>query len=162
LYINQLNKCAVKNYKMKHILKFQVTRVIAITVIAVVTILLVSSCSRKVNFQTSSVVPAARGNVKISRDSNKNYVIKLHLSDLAGVDRLQMDKESYVIWMVTDNEERKNIGLLNSSSGMLSNKLKADFETSSATRPVQIFITAEEDASIQYPGSRIILTTDRF
>lgn len=147
---------------MKHILKFQVTRVIAITVITLVAFLLVSSCSKKVNFQTSSVVPAARGNVKISRDANKNYIIRLHLSDLAEVDRLQMAKESYVIWMVTDNEERKNIGLLNSSSGMLSSKLKANFETSSATKPTQIFITAEEDASVQYPGSRVILSTNRF
>jgi hypothetical protein len=86
----------------------------------------------------------------------------LHLSDLAEVDRLQKAKESYVVWMVTDNEERKNIGLLNSSSGMLSSKLKANFETSSSTRPMQIFITAEEDGSVQYPGSRIILSTDRF
>jgi hypothetical protein len=147
---------------MKNIQKFSVTRTIAISIIAIVSILLISSCSRKVNFQTSSVVPAARGNVKISRDANKNYIIRLHLSDLAEVDRLQMAKESYVVWMVTDNEERKNIGLLNSSSGMLSSKLKANFETSSATKPTQIFITAEEDASVQYPGSRIILSTDRF
>lgn len=147
---------------MINIQKFSVTRRIAISIIAIVSILLISSCSRKVNFQTSSVVPAARGNVKINRDGNKNYVIRLHLSDLAEVDRLQMSKESYVVWMVTDNEEKKNIGLLNSSSGILSNKLKADFETSSSTRPRQIFITAEEDASVQYPGSRVILTTDRF
>lgn len=147
---------------MINIQKFSVTRTIAISIIAIVSILLISSCSRKVNFQTSSVVPAARGNVKINRDGNKNYVIRLHLSDLAEVDRLQMSKESYVVWMVTDNEEKKNIGLLNSSSGILSNKLKADFETSSSTRPRQIFITAEEDASVQYPGSRVILTTDRF
>jgi hypothetical protein len=143
-------------------LKFPVTRAIDNIIIILVTFLLISSCSKKVNFQTSSVVPAARGNVKISRDSNKNYVIKLHLSDLAEVDRLQMAKESYVVWMVTDNEEKKNIGLLNSSSGMLSSKLKANFETSSSTRPTQIFITAEENASVQYPGSRIILSTDRF
>jgi hypothetical protein len=147
---------------MKRILKFPVTRAIDNIIIILVTFLLISSCSKKVNFQTSSVVPAARGNVKISRDSNKNYVIKLHLSDLAEVDRLQMAKESYVVWMVTDNEEKKNIGLLNSSSGMLSSKLKANFETSSSTRPTQIFITAEENASVQYPGSRIILSTDRF
>jgi hypothetical protein len=147
---------------MKNILKFPVPGMIAISIIALVAFFPVSSCSKKVNFQTSSVVPAARGNVKISRDTNKNYIIRLHLSDLAEVDRLQMAKESYVIWMVTDNEERKNIGLLNSSSGMLSNKLKANFETSSSTRPTQIFITAEEDASVQYPGSRIILSTDRF
>jgi len=147
---------------MKPVNKLTVSRKIIVSIIALLSIILVSSCSKKVNFQTSSVVPAARGNVKINRDGNKNYVIKLHLSDLAEVERLQMDKESYVIWMVTDNEEKKNIGLLNSSSGRLSNKLKADFETSSSTRPIQIFITAEEDASVQYPGSRVILTTHRF
>jgi hypothetical protein len=147
---------------MKNIQKFSVTRTIAIGIIAIVSMLLISSCSKKVNFQTSSVVPAARGNVKVSRDDNKNYVIRLHLSNLAEVDRLQMAKESYVVWMVTDYNETKNIGLLNSSSGMLSNKLKANFETSSSTKPTQIFITAEEDASVQNPGSRIILSTDRF
>lgn len=147
---------------MKKNQKFRVIKTTVISLIAVFSFFLISSCSKKVNFQTSSVVPAARGNVKISRDVNKNYIIKLQLHDLAGVDRLQMNKESYVVWMVTDNEERKNIGLLNSSSGMLSNKLKANFETSSSTRPTQIFITAEEDASVQYPGSRIILSTDRF
>lgn len=147
---------------MKNIQKFRVIRTIAISMITLVSFFLISSCAKKVNFQTSSVVPAARGNVKISRDNNKNYIIKLQLHDLAGVDRLQMNKESYVVWMVTDNEERKNIGLLNSSSGMLSNKLKANFVTSSSTKPKQIFITAEEDASVQYPGSRIILSTDRF
>lgn len=147
---------------MKHIQKFRVSRTIAISLITLVSFFLISSCSRKVNFQTSSVVPAARGNVKINRDDNKNYTIELRIQDLAEVDRLQMAKESYVVWMVTDNEETKNIGLLNSSSGILSNKLKAYFETSSSTRPRQIFITAEEDASVQYPGSRIILSTDRF
>jgi hypothetical protein len=147
---------------MKQIQKFRVSRTIAISVITLFSFFLISSCSKKVNFQTSSVVPAARGNVKISRDNNKNYIIRLQIQDLAGVDRLQMDKESYVVWMVTDNEERKNIGLLNSSSSMLSSKLKASFETSSATKPTQIFITAEEVASVQYPGSRIILSTDRF
>jgi hypothetical protein len=30
-----------------------------------------TSCSKKVAFQTSSIVPAARGDVKITKDDNK-------------------------------------------------------------------------------------------
>lgn len=155
-------RSVVKNGKIKKIKKFKVSRIIAISIITIVALIMITSCSKKVNFQTSSVVPAARGNVKISRDGNKNYNIRLHLTGLAEVERLQDAKESYVIWMVTDNNEQKNIGLLNSSSSMLSSKLKADFETTSATKPTQIFITAEQEPSVQFPGSRVILTTDRF
>jgi len=64
--------------------------------------------------------------------------------------------------MVTDQEISKNIGQLNSSKSFLSKKLKATFETVSSFNPVKIFITAEDNADIQYPGMTGILTTDRF
>ena len=44
----------------------------------------------------------------------------------------------------------------------LSKQLNASFETVSAFKPNKIFITAEDDASIQYPNTQIILSTDRF
>jgi len=143
-------------------IKFPGNNRIAIGLIAFVVIISFNACAEKVNFQTSTVVPAARGFVKVTRDNNKNYVIHLQLANLAEVDRLQTAKGTYVVWMITDKEETKNIGLLNSSTGMFSNKLTASFETSSSTRPKQIFITAEDDGAIQYPGNEIILSTDRF
>jgi hypothetical protein len=63
--------------------------------------------------------------------------------------------------METDQQPAKNIGQINSSSGMLSSRLKASFETVSSTKPSKIFITAEDDVSAQYPG-QVILTTDNF
>ncbi len=45
---------------------------------------------------------------------------------------------------------------------MMSNQLKASFETVSSFRPVKIFITAEDDANIQYPGNQMVLETDKF
>ena len=143
-------------------IKFPGNNKIAKGLIAFVVIISCNACAEKVNFQTSTVVPAARGFVKVTRDNNKNYVIHLQLANLAEVDRLQTAKGTYVVWMITDKEETKNIGLLNSSTGMFSNKLTASFDTSSSTRPKQIFITAEDDGAIQYPGNEIILSTDRF
>ncbi len=47
-----------------------------------------SACSKKISFQTSSIVPAAEGTVKIKNDKNKNYVIDLNVIRLAEPKRL--------------------------------------------------------------------------
>jgi hypothetical protein len=122
----------------------------------------ISSCTKKIAFLTSSVVPAARGDVQVHKDKNMNYVIHVHISELAEVSRLSPPKQSYVIWMVTNEDITKNIGKINSKMGGMSKQLNASFETVSAFKPNKIFITAEDDASVQFPNSQIILSTDRF
>jgi hypothetical protein len=107
-------------------------------------------------------VPAARGDVQVNKDKNMNYVIHVHISELAEVSRLSPPKQSYVIWMVTDQDITKNIGKLNSKMGGMSQQLNASFETVSAFKPNKIFITAEDDASVQFPNTQIILSTDSF
>ncbi len=129
---------------------------------ALLIVLTMVSCSKKVSFMTSSVVPAARGYVRVKNDDNKNYAIEIHLSDLAEVKRLQPAKNTYVIWMETDKQMTKNIGQINSSVNSITKKLKASFETVSSFKPIKIFITAEDEASVQYPGTQVVLTTDRF
>lgn len=123
---------------------------------------MLASCSKKIDFLTSSVVPAARGYVKIKSDKNKNYDIQIQLLDLAEVQRLQPSKQTYVIWMVTEEDLSKNIGQIKSSTGILSRQLKASFESVSTLKPTKIFITAEDDPSIQFPGTQVVLSTDKF
>jgi hypothetical protein len=118
--------------------------------------------AKKVGFLSSSVVPAARGYIKVKRDNNENYIIRVQVSNLAEVYRLQPSKQAYVVWMVTDREITKNIGQINSSTTFLSTKLKASFKKVSSSKPIKIFITAEEDASTQTPIEQVVLSTDRF
>ncbi len=120
------------------------------------------SCSRKTSFLTSTVVPAARGTVTVKTDKNKNYEIKLQISDLAEPQRLDPPKATYVVWIVTDNETTKNIGQLNSSKGFMSKNLTGSLEALSSSKPDKIFITAEDNPTVQYPNREIILSTDRF
>jgi hypothetical protein len=129
---------------------------------AVFLIFAINSCARKMSFNTSLVVPAARGTVKVKKDNNSNYNIQISLSNLAEPNRLQPSKSSYVVWMESDNNAAKNIGMINSSTGFMSNKLKASFETVSSTKPTKIFLTAEDDGNVQYPASQVILSTDNF
>ena len=131
-------------------------------IFAMILIFSLFSCATSVNFLNSAFVPAARGSVKIKTDNNKNYSIQITLSDLAEASRLQPPKLTYIVWMITDRDLTKNIGQLNSSKGFMSKQLKGSFKTVSSDKPVKIFITAEDDAAVQYPGTQVVLSTDKF
>lgn len=134
---------------------------IIMSIFAAIMVFSFSSCATKTHFLNSSVSPAAEGTVKVGRDKNKNYVIKIQISNLAEPSRLQPSKNNYVVWMEGNNNETKNIGKIKSSNDLLSKRLKGSFETVSPDKPRKIFITGENDASIQYPNlSDIVLTTD--
>lgn len=138
------------------------TKRIFLGIFAIMLLFSLESQAKKYSFLVSNVAPAARGYAKVTRDNNRNYVIKMKISNLAEVQRLDPSKLSYVVWMVTDREETKNIGQVDSSTKFMSKKLKASFETVSPFTPAQIFITTEDDASVQYPSSQVVLTTNRF
>jgi hypothetical protein len=125
-------------------------------------VFLFSSCATSVSFLNSSIVPASQGTVKIKSDKNKNYAIQISVTDLAESKRLQPAKLTYVVWMVTDRDQTKNMGQLNSSRSTFSKQLKGSFKTVSSFKPIKIFITAEDDAGAQYPGTQVILTTNQF
>ena len=132
------------------------TKNLSIWVLATVIIFSFQSCATKAIFLTSSVVPAAQGEVTIKKNKNNNFAIKIDISDLAEIDRLEPPKKGYVVWMESDRGFTSNIGQITSS-----NRLNASFETSATLRPTKIFITAEDDIGVQYPGSMVVLTTDR-
>jgi len=133
------------------------TRTFLTGILATAMLFVFSSCAKKITFLTSSVVPAAEGQISVKNDKNNNYNIQMEITNLADIERLQPARKSYVVWMETVDNLPKNIGRISSS-----NKLKVSFETVSSMRPIKIFITAEEDETSQYPGSMVVLTTDRF
>jgi hypothetical protein len=118
--------------------------------------------AKKIGFLSSSIVPAARGYVKVIRDKDENYTIQVKISNLAEVNRLQPSKQVYVVWMITDHEITRSIGQITSSTTFLSTKLKASFMMVSSSKPIKIFISAENEADAQSPSEQVILTTDRF
>jgi hypothetical protein len=131
-------------------------------IFTVIILIFFVSCAKDISFLTSSVVPAARGTVKVKQDNNKNNVIEVSITDLAEVSRLEPSKLTYIVWMETDQGLTKNIGQLNSSKGFMSKSLKGTFKTVSSFTPIKIFITAEDDPSTQYPGTQVVLSTDKF
>lgn len=131
-------------------------------IISLSVLFVLSSCSKKISFDTSTIVPAAQGAVKIKKDNNKNHTIDIKIKNLAEPDRLQPAKSVYVVWMVTDDNGVKNIGQLISSKGLFSSLLEASLKTVTPFVPTRIFITAEENSDITVPNSEVILNTRSF
>ncbi len=128
--------------------------------VLVVSLLLVvistTSCAHKTAFNTSSVIPAARGEVKVKKDNNNNYKIEMEISYLAEPERLQPPKKTYVVWLVGEDRNAPiNIGRIESNK-----KLKVKFETVSSIKPKRIFISAEDDYATQFPSYMIVLETN--
>ncbi|RZJ72110.1 MAG: hypothetical protein EOO45_11195 [Flavobacterium sp.] len=118
-----------------------------------------SSCSTNLKFLNSTVVPAAKGSVKVSKDNNENFLLAVKVVNLAEPERLTPRKNMYVVWMVTSGNITKNLGRLNSSSGYFTSSLEGTLSTVTPFKPDYVFITAENTAAIQYPTGAVVLTT---
>ena len=147
---------------MKQNTRINFKDVISYVLVTAVSILLLTSCARKFAFNTSQVVPAAEGSVKVKKDKNNNYNIDLKVNRLADPKRLLPAKEMYLVWMDTEQNGTKNIGQLRTSSGLLSKTLKSSLETVTPFKPRRFFITAEDDANLQYPSGVMVLNTSNF
>lgn len=112
---------------------------------------MLSSCATTAKFPVSSEVPAANIVAKKKKDKNNNYNIKLTAENLAEPGRLSPPKENYSVWIVTENDEVKNIGQLS-----LKNAKKVVLETVTPFNAKEIFITAENSGDLASPrGIRI-------
>ena len=147
----------MKMQKKKSALKSILTLVFMVLMIFPFT-----SCAKKINFLTSSIVPGAQGYVKVKKDNNKNYIISIEVNDLAEVERVNSAKTTYVVWMETDEGNFENLGQLNSSTSFLSKRHTAALEGKSPYKPVKIFITTEDGLNVQNPGAQRVLTTEKF
>jgi hypothetical protein len=123
--------------------------------------LTLGACNRKIGFNTSTVVPAAEGFVKIKKDKNDNHAIDVEVKNLADPKRLPVPQSVYMVWMESRDGVKK-LGQLKTGSGLFSSTLKAELETVTPQKPTRLFITAESSADIQYPGAQVVLTTDSF
>lgn len=98
--------------------------------------MLLGACSTtKMNFVTSSVVPAATGEVKVNKDKNKNYVINVAVLYLADPKQLTPAKELYLVWMESSGNSVKKLGQIDRSSGLLSKPMKVEVSAIVVAKP---------------------------
>ena len=101
-------------------------RNIFITLASAMMIFSFGQCAAQADFLSSSVVPAARGSVTVKKDKYNNYIMKLELTNLAEASRLTPPKNTYVVWMVTDENITKNIGQIRTTTSFFSKNLREE------------------------------------
>lgn len=112
------------------------------------------ACGSPNMFPVSNVVPAAEISIDKKQDDNNNYNIKLKAENLSSPQRLNPPKDVYVVWIQTDAGV-KNIGQL------ILKDAKAELETITPYNFSEIFITAEDDGTVESPTG-IEITRARF
>jgi hypothetical protein len=120
-----------------------------------------TSCGKKISFLPSTVIPTAKGYVKIKEDKNDNYAVNLQVKDIVKSKELQPSKKVYVVWVETMENRAHHLGKLESSKSLFSGTRKGQLKTVTPAKPVRVYVTAEDNGTPQFP-SEVILTTKLF
>ncbi len=124
-------------------------------VLLVATLLFLASCASVTKFPVSSTLPAAEITAKTKQDKNKNYSIEITAKHLASPDRLDPPKKNYNVWIVTEDNQTMNLGMLTNK-----NAKTAVLKTKTPYKAAEIFITAEDQGNNSYPSGIEISRTN--
>ena len=86
----------------------------------------------------------------------------MSVEHLAPAKNLSPAKDTYIVWMESNDHGTQNIGQLKSSPGFLSSTFKGSISTVTPYKPKRIYITGENDPGTAYPSGEIVLTTGSF
>ena len=117
--------------------------------------LLVFGCAQRVALRNAPDVPAAVGEVKITRDQNRNSIVDLDIQHLAPSENLQPPKKYFIVWSQAPDGKNINLGQLTVGSDRRG-RLKSP-------TPMQVFriiVTAEDVPTAAYPSSQIVFSSD--
>ena len=123
-------------------------------------VLLLGSCAKKFAFTNSPIVPGAKGKVTVKKDRNNNYDIRVNTVNLTPSKNLTPSREVYVVWMDGEDGNIKKFGQIKPSSAFLSKAYKGELRATTTIKPKRVFITAEDNGNVEYPGSALVLSTD--
>ncbi len=118
---------------------------------------LLTSCFSTAKFPVSDKTPAADITAKKRIDKQKNYTLEITAKNLASSDRLNPPGSNYSVWILTVDNEIKNVGQLN-----VQNAKNTHFKTVTPFDFNEIFITVENKGDSEYPiGIEIARTNIR-
>jgi hypothetical protein len=113
-----------------------------------------TSCTSTKKFPISQVTPAADITAKIKKQDKPNYLVTITANNLAASERLDPPKKTYVIWAVSEAGVIRNVGHFTQQ-----NAVKSTYKASFPYKPIEIFITAEEEEGLCEPAGIEIART---
>ena len=123
-------------------------------ILALVSFCTIAVAAKKYPFTANSIVPAAKGNVEVDKDNNGNVRIRIDVEHLADPQNLSPASNVYVVWIQDKGQAAENHGVMK-----VDKNLNANFETTTASKNFDLFVTGERDLSIKIPGGPEVFRT---
>jgi hypothetical protein len=114
--------------------------------------LLVACGGKRVPLTASTTVPAATATADLHRDKNGNTVLELRVKHLAKPENLSPPKSVYVVWIQPTGSNPIKEGQL-----QVNNNLDAEFRAPTTYKEFAIFVTAEDNSTVQQPTGQEVL-----
>lgn len=127
-------------------------RTLLVLLLAVVVL---QACTPKMTFVNSTIAPAATGKIAVKKDKNANYVVSVEVANLAPSKNLDPPKNTYLVWMESNDRTVRKLGQISPSGRALEAKLTA----TAVANPDVVFVSAEDNAEVEYPAGPTVLTT---
>ena len=126
----------------------------SIVLVLALAVCTLAETSKKFPMTANSIVPAARGQVDVSKDRNGNVQVNLKVEFLANPQNLTPSASVYVVWLQELGGIAVNHGQLK-----MDKKLKASFETITPFKSFDVFVTGEKDPNSKTPVGPEVLRT---
>jgi hypothetical protein len=97
-------------------------------------------------------VPAAGGKAHLSKDKNGNLKLKIEVYHLAKPGALTPAKQNYVVWTQGRGKDPQNQGVLK-----VNDSLEGKFENTITNEDFDVFVTAEDNPTIDTPSEPKLL-----
>jgi hypothetical protein len=97
-------------------------------------------------------IPAATGKVSWDKDDNSNLKVKVEVKHLAQPTTLTPARQTYVVWIQPRGKDAENQGQIR-----VNNDLNGEFQTRTAYRAFDIFVTAEDNPTASVPSGPQLL-----
>lgn len=119
---------------------------------AVLVLLSLAVWAKDIPMVGSPMAPAAAGVIELDHDHNGNTIVKVRVHHLARPSALAPAKTTYVIWFQPPDRQPEIQGELR-----VDKDLNGGFETRTAYRNFDVFITAEDAPRPQQPTGPVVL-----
>jgi hypothetical protein len=108
--------------------------------------------AKKFAMKSASIVPAASGEVKTSKDKNGNTIFVLEVKNLAKPGALTPPRTTYMVWIQPKGGAPESQGILK-----VNDKLEGRFQSSTQDNDFDLWITAENDDMAKSPSGAEVL-----
>lgn len=127
---------------------------ITLTIAAMCLVVGFSGCAVKAPLPSSTELPAAMGETKITLDNNGNSTIRMKVQHFAPPENLQPPKSVYVVWVETPEGHYNNFGQLK-----IDEKRSGEITGITPFRTFRLVVSAEDYPMVAQP-SQVVMRTD--